>query len=392
MTSWAKGKRIQSSAELAKVHGHIPGYPPGSRFSDRFECSAARVHAPLRAGIHGNLENGAYSVVLSFGYEDDEDHGEWFNYTGAGGRDTQGDKLDQMKGKVKWEGEQNADQEWVRGNKALKVSSVTKKPVRVIRGANRKKGSGSRFAPMDGYRYDGLYVVEEAWRAPGKTGFLTCRFRLRRLPNQPPLPGAVAQSQKSQDTSEQPAPIPEWQASHPLKPHNGRRHVSEVTASLPYSNSSGRPPVPVMQRAHRPPLPQLSSVPVTRVRSRSNSTESGVESLMSSEEIEDTPTYSQSVQGQGFSRQRQDLSPFRRLSTPLRPLTPSARHRWKRSSDVRPLQMLPIDGSRRSPHSVSRKQDRASLSEPGDSSGMKAIFGDTDKYAGLKFKKMKKGD
>jgi len=28
------------------------------------ECSTAGVHAPLRAGIHGNAENGAYSVVL----------------------------------------------------------------------------------------------------------------------------------------------------------------------------------------------------------------------------------------------------------------------------------------------------------------------------------------
>jgi hypothetical protein len=32
------------------------------------------------------------SVVLSGGYEDDRDEGEWFLYTGSGGRDLSGNK------------------------------------------------------------------------------------------------------------------------------------------------------------------------------------------------------------------------------------------------------------------------------------------------------------
>ncbi|KAI0661898.1 hypothetical protein C8Q70DRAFT_961143 [Cubamyces menziesii] len=40
---------------------------------------------------------------------------------------------------------------------SLKVSAYTKKPVRVIRGYK----SSSDFAPAQGYRYDGLYVVEK---------------------------------------------------------------------------------------------------------------------------------------------------------------------------------------------------------------------------------------
>jgi hypothetical protein len=32
------------------------------------------------------------SVVLSGGYEDDHDEGEWFLYTGSGGRDLSGNK------------------------------------------------------------------------------------------------------------------------------------------------------------------------------------------------------------------------------------------------------------------------------------------------------------
>ena len=33
---------------------------------------------------------GARAICLSGGYEDDDDHGDWFWYTGEGGRDTQG--------------------------------------------------------------------------------------------------------------------------------------------------------------------------------------------------------------------------------------------------------------------------------------------------------------
>jgi len=36
------------------------------------------------AGIHGNPREGAFSVALSGGYEDDVDYGEYFTYTGEG--------------------------------------------------------------------------------------------------------------------------------------------------------------------------------------------------------------------------------------------------------------------------------------------------------------------
>lgn len=36
------------------------------------------------AGIHGNEREGAFSVALSGGYEDDVDYGEYFTYTGEG--------------------------------------------------------------------------------------------------------------------------------------------------------------------------------------------------------------------------------------------------------------------------------------------------------------------
>jgi hypothetical protein len=42
----------------------------------RVDCSQDGVHAPLRAGIHGTADSGAYSIVMSGGYEDDEDYGD----------------------------------------------------------------------------------------------------------------------------------------------------------------------------------------------------------------------------------------------------------------------------------------------------------------------------
>jgi E3 ubiquitin-protein ligase UHRF1 len=44
--------------------------------ANRKACSNAGVHTSTVAGISGTAEWGAYSVVLSSGYEDDEDSGE----------------------------------------------------------------------------------------------------------------------------------------------------------------------------------------------------------------------------------------------------------------------------------------------------------------------------
>jgi len=38
-------------------------------------------------------------------------------------------------------------------------------------------------SPEAGYRYDGLYTVEDYWRERGRSGFLLWRFRLLRLPD-----------------------------------------------------------------------------------------------------------------------------------------------------------------------------------------------------------------
>ena len=75
-----------------RVFGHVPGYPPGSLFETRQELFEAGVHRHRQAGIAGSQSEGAESVVLSGGYEDDNDFGNVIIYTGYGGRDSRSRK------------------------------------------------------------------------------------------------------------------------------------------------------------------------------------------------------------------------------------------------------------------------------------------------------------
>jgi hypothetical protein len=54
-----------------RLFGHVRGYPEGSRFESRAELSEAGVHRPTVAGISGSEREGADSIVLSGGYEDE---------------------------------------------------------------------------------------------------------------------------------------------------------------------------------------------------------------------------------------------------------------------------------------------------------------------------------
>jgi putative restriction endonuclease len=143
--------------------GDAPGVEEGQTFADRQETYDRGAHRALQAGIVGTARTGAESIVVSGGYEDDEDYNWLIIYTGHGGRDA---------------GRQIANQSLDSpGNAALKTSMLTGAPVRVIRGAHR----GSPHAPESGYRYDGLFRVADAWREQGRSGFLVCRFKLIKL-------------------------------------------------------------------------------------------------------------------------------------------------------------------------------------------------------------------
>lgn len=151
-----------------RVFGEIRGIPQGTTFRDRTELSARQVHRPTRAGISGAAHEGADSIVVSGGYEDDQDYGDVIIYTGHGGRDPN-------------TGRQVADQELELGNLALARSHTDGLPVRVIRGANL----ASPYAPKTGYRYDGLYFVESYGQDRGRHGFRVWRYRLVRVDTVP---------------------------------------------------------------------------------------------------------------------------------------------------------------------------------------------------------------
>ncbi|KAF9015218.1 PUA-like domain-containing protein [Cyathus striatus] len=166
-----------------KVYGHIPGIEVGTWWETRQGCSADAVHAPWVGGISGG-PNGAHSIVLSGGYDDDVDLGYAFTYTGSGGRDLKGTKAAPKNLRT---APQSCDQTFDNNfNRMLQRSCETKNPVRVVRGFKGK----SCYAPTEGYRYDGLYRVEKAWIEPGLNpkGYLVCKYAFKRLPNQPPIP------------------------------------------------------------------------------------------------------------------------------------------------------------------------------------------------------------
>ena len=140
--------------------GNIQGVDEGDTFKDRQALREAGVHLAPVAGIDGNGNVGATSIVLNGGYVDDLDLGDEIIYTGHGGN----------KG-----GKQIKDQSWNSyGNKALIVSELHGLPVRVTRGYKHN----SKFSPDKEYQYGGLYYVESHFEEKGKDGFLVCRYRL----------------------------------------------------------------------------------------------------------------------------------------------------------------------------------------------------------------------
>lgn len=149
-----------------RVFGHILGVPVGAWFSDRQRLHESGVHRPTQAGISGSQHEGADSIVVSGGYEDDVDHGDRLIYTGAGGNNPA-------------TGEQVADQQLTRQNLALVISEQNRLPVRVVRGA----GGDPAHSPSSGYRYDGLYRVVRHWSETGRSGFKIWRYELEKLPD-----------------------------------------------------------------------------------------------------------------------------------------------------------------------------------------------------------------
>uniref|UniRef100_A0A2K5E2S0 E3 ubiquitin-protein ligase UHRF n=1 Tax=Aotus nancymaae TaxID=37293 RepID=A0A2K5E2S0_AOTNA len=191
---WGKGMACVGRTKECTIipsnhYGPIPGIPVGTIWRFRVQVSESGVHRPHVAGIHGRSNDGAYSLVLAGGYEDDVDHGSFFTYTSSGGRDLSGNNRTV---------EQSCDQKFTNTNRAQALNCFAPindqegaeakdwrsgKPVRVVR--NVKGGKHSKYAPAEGIQYDGIYKVVKYWPEKGKSGFLVWRYLLWRDDDEP---------------------------------------------------------------------------------------------------------------------------------------------------------------------------------------------------------------
>ncbi|XP_024983719.1 histone-lysine N-methyltransferase family member SUVH9-like [Cynara cardunculus var. scolymus] len=162
-----------------RIVGAIPGIHVGDVFFFRMELCVLGIHGQAQAGIDflssshsSNGEPIATSVIVSGGYEDDEDGGDVIVYTGHGGQDKHGKQV--------------VHQKLDGGNLGMERSKHHGIEVRVVRGF-KYKGSASEKV----YVYDGLYKIVDAWFEVGKSGFGVYKFKLVRMEGQPELGSAI---------------------------------------------------------------------------------------------------------------------------------------------------------------------------------------------------------
>ncbi|KVI08020.1 histone-lysine N-methyltransferase family member SUVH9-like [Cynara cardunculus var. scolymus] len=162
-----------------RIVGAIPGVYIGDVFFFRMELCVVGMHGLPQAGIDyltsSQSANGdpiATSIIVSGGYEDDQDAGDVIIYTGHGGQD----KHSRQANHQKLEG----------GNLGMERSMHYGIEVRVVRGL---KYEGSPSGKV--YVYDGLYKVVDSWLEAGKSGFGVIKFKLLRIENQPEMGSAI---------------------------------------------------------------------------------------------------------------------------------------------------------------------------------------------------------
>ncbi|MQM01774.1 hypothetical protein Taro_034532 [Colocasia esculenta] len=163
-----------------RIIGSIPGVSVGDIFFFRMELCVIGLHGQVQAGIDhvpaSGTPNGepiATSIIVSGGYEDDEDRGDTIIYTGHGGRGVNIRR-------------QCVDQKLMGGNLALERSMTYGIEVRVIRGLKSDRSPNGKV-----YVYDGLYKIVKCWLDVGKSGFGVYKYKLLRMENQPEMGSTI---------------------------------------------------------------------------------------------------------------------------------------------------------------------------------------------------------
>ncbi|KAK4790958.1 hypothetical protein SAY86_031371 [Trapa natans] len=181
LKAWEILKDLEADIYGGKLFiGVVPGVEIGDTFFYRIELNAVGLHRPPQNGIDFTKENGdiiAISVVAS-NDTDNMNSPDELIYVGQGGIARSGGVCRDC----------NEDQKLIRGNLAMCNSVGVKNPVRVIRTVgtsiyDRELVTHSKEI----FVYDGLYVVESCYEGHGVNGRLIFKFKLKRLPGQPPI-------------------------------------------------------------------------------------------------------------------------------------------------------------------------------------------------------------
>ncbi|KAG1747138.1 PUA-like domain-containing protein [Suillus paluster] len=322
-----EGREVRASLtkKLAQRFGGIPGVQIGARWKSRQECSNAGVHRPPMAGIYGNKTKGAFSIVVSCHYKDDKDLGDTIYYTGAGGRKRFTDGFPRKRLRL---GPQIYDQQWTdSGNEALVTSRDTGNPVRVVRSYKVL----SDFAPAEGYRYDGLYTVESAWKEKNPQGLDICRYKLERVPGQPPLP---CRSRQDADHESSPASVatsdtvvsppgistarkrktrPFAPASHADVPLKKRKKLADRPPPLPCASSSSSSPA-TQPQAGLAPSPATGPTILQKHKQRVQDMQQKTSSLVKLASVKRQPLSMRSGPPPASTKAQPNSSPVRNAS------------------------------------------------------------------------------
>ena len=153
--------RNKECTKVDKNHfGPIPGIEVGMSWMFQMQISEEGLHRPPVAGIAGTVALGCPLLILSGEYKDDEDKGDMFTYTRAGGRDLSGNKRT---------AEQSFNQKLDKSNAAIARNCKERfdpknggdagdkwregKPIRVLRNYKGRKHSGKLRRLWARYRW-----------------------------------------------------------------------------------------------------------------------------------------------------------------------------------------------------------------------------------------------
>ncbi|KAK9502793.1 hypothetical protein O3M35_011499 [Rhynocoris fuscipes] len=132
------------------IFGNVEDYEVGYTWKTRDDLSDSGVHRPKVACLHAGID-GVYSILINSKYRGD-DSGYAITYSGPCVRDN---------------GHNGAY------NDSLIKNYNNNIPVRIIRGTHKE----SPFAPLSGYRYDGLYLIHKYWKLNNKILFYFKRMQ-----------------------------------------------------------------------------------------------------------------------------------------------------------------------------------------------------------------------